>query len=108
MRDYLKPFKYDEEITARLVFFETCPKAIATIPAMVYDSIKIEDADTKGEDHAGDAVRYGIMDVHEMYSEKAPDVPKEVTTTDQIKKRDLQAIKEQRENEENDIDWMTM
>jgi len=108
MRDYIQPFKYDDQITARLIYFETCSHAIRTVPALVYDSVKLEDVDTKGEDHAGDADRYGIMDVHEMYSEKAPEPPTEVTTTDQIKKRDLQAMKKRREDEENDIDWLTM
>jgi len=110
MRDYLKPFKYDDKITARLIYFTTCRKAIETIPAMVYDSVRIEDADTKGDDHCGDADRYGVVDVYELFSEKAPEPPQEVRTTDEIKKRDLKALKEEREAQDEgaDIDWMTM
>ena len=109
MREYLKPFKLDEVVTSRLIYFEgLCPAAIRTIPALVYDSVRIEDVDSKGEDHCGDADRYGIMDVHELFSEKAPEPPKAKRTTDEIKKRDLQALKKEREEESGDVDWMTM
>lgn len=111
MREYLKPFKYENETTSKLIYFDgLCPNAIRTIPALVYDSVRVEDVDSHGDDHCGDADRYGIMDVHDLFSEKNPEPPKEVRTTDDIKKRDLRALKEQRESEaeENNVDWMTM
>jgi len=111
MREYMKAFKYEDQITSKLIFFDgLCPNAIKTIPALVYDSIRVEDVDSKGEDHAGDGVRYGIMDIHDLFSEKSPEPPKENRTTDDIKKRDLRKLKEEREQskEENNMDWMTM
>jgi phage terminase large subunit len=41
--------------------FETCPNLIRTLPALVHDEHDPEDVDTKGEDHAPDALRYGLM-----------------------------------------------
>ena len=109
MREYIKPFKYDEIVTSRLIFFDTCKEAIRSIPALVYDSKKIEDVDTDSDDHSGDATRYGIMDIHDLFSEKAPAKTKKVKTTEDIRREDLQFIKKQREEkEESDIDWMTM
>jgi hypothetical protein len=52
-RQYLKDRK--------LFFFTNCTHAIETIPALVHDKIKVEDIDTKSEDHAADAIRYGLM-----------------------------------------------
>lgn len=109
MREYMKPFAMDGIVTSKLIYFEgLCQHAIRTIPSLVYDSIRIEDLDTKGEDHAGDADRYGIMDVHELFSDKAPAPSKPYRTTDDIRRRDLQAIREERENENDNIDWMSM
>ena len=41
--------------------FETCANLIRTLPALIYDDHKVEDVDTDGEDHAADALRYGLM-----------------------------------------------
>jgi phage terminase large subunit len=41
--------------------FETCTNLIRTLPALVHDEHDAEDCDTKGEDHAPDALRYGLM-----------------------------------------------
>lgn len=43
-----------------LVIYETCPNLIRTLPALPYDNVKVEDVDTKAEDHAYDALRYGL------------------------------------------------
>lgn len=57
MRKYLK--------NEMIVFHPSCKNAIATIPALVYTESKtvgkVEDLDTAGEDHAADALRYGLM-----------------------------------------------
>lgn len=50
----------------RLRIFRTCPNLVRTIPAMVFDPLDAEDlADeikgVKTEDHAVDALRYGLM-----------------------------------------------
>lgn len=44
-----------------LRFFKTCYHSIRTVPALVYDKHKVEDVDTDGEDHVGDAIRYILM-----------------------------------------------
>jgi hypothetical protein len=41
--------------------FKTCVHIIRTLPALQHDINNPEDADTKGEDHAPDALRYGLM-----------------------------------------------
>ena len=61
VREYLKPLLRRKEKIAKLQVFSTCHNFIRTFPALVHDSVKVEDVDKKGEDHAGDSVRYGIM-----------------------------------------------
>jgi phage terminase large subunit len=62
VRDYLKlrlsPYGIQE---SGIVFFKTCTNAIRTIPEMIYDAIRVEDMDTDLEDHACDAIRYGLV-----------------------------------------------
>ncbi len=53
VREYLK--------RGSLKFFRTCKNAIRTIPALVHSEVKPEDIDSKCEDHAIDAIRYGLM-----------------------------------------------
>ncbi len=40
---------------------DNCPHLIRTLPALLHDPINIEDADTDGEDHAPDTLRYACM-----------------------------------------------
>lgn len=61
LRDYLKPFHRNDTLTANLQVFSTCPELIRTLPSLIYDEHKVEDLDSDGEDHAADAIRYGIM-----------------------------------------------
>lgn len=58
MRDYLR---WTEKEPPQLKFFDTCKNSIRTIPALIHDENKPEDINQKGEDHAADACRYGIM-----------------------------------------------
>lgn len=44
-----------------LYIFSTCTTIIRTLPAMQHDPKKPEDMDTRGEDHAPDTLRYGLM-----------------------------------------------
>lgn len=44
-----------------LMFFNTCYDTIRTLPTLVCDPTRPEDIDTRQEDHAYDAVRYGVM-----------------------------------------------
>lgn len=41
--------------------FSTCKDLIRTLPALQHDLDNMEDCDTDGEDHAPDALRYGLM-----------------------------------------------
>lgn len=41
--------------------FDTCHNTIRTLPALQHDLNNMEDCDTDGEDHAPDALRYGLM-----------------------------------------------
>lgn len=45
----------------RLFIFANCTNLIRTLPALVHDQHRPEDLDTKGEDHAADALRYLLM-----------------------------------------------
>lgn len=41
--------------------FSTCGNLIRTLPNLIYDTHKLDDLDTDGEDHAYDSLRYGLM-----------------------------------------------
>lgn len=45
----------------RLLIFNTCTNLIATLPSLPIDKNNPEDVDTDAEDHAYDALRYGLM-----------------------------------------------
>ena len=45
----------------RLRIFSTCSNTVRTLPRLVQDEHNPEDVDTDGEDHCGDALRYGLM-----------------------------------------------
>lgn len=45
-----------------LQVFSTCKHFIRTLPNLTYDESNVEDIDSDLEDHAYDAVRYGLMD----------------------------------------------
>jgi phage terminase large subunit len=47
-----------------LVVFSTCENLIRTLPALPYDTVQVEDVDTESEDHAYDALRYGLSRVN--------------------------------------------
>lgn len=46
---------------SKIKFFKTCKDAVRTIPALIHDARIVEDLDTTGEDHAADAIRYGLQ-----------------------------------------------
>lgn len=53
--------KNDGTLYSPMVFTSTCDNAIRTLPELIHDERDVEDVDTKGEDHAGDAIRYGVV-----------------------------------------------
>jgi hypothetical protein len=44
-----------------LQYFTSCVESIRTIPSLPYDQTRVEDVDTKAEDHLYDADRYGLI-----------------------------------------------
>lgn len=68
VRDYLRPVEAPSEVPGEkpivkvgLHVFSTCVNLIRTLPMLVHDQKDPEDLDTDGEDHAADALRYGLM-----------------------------------------------
>lgn len=51
---------YLEDGIPQLQIFSTCKNLIKTLPALPYDEVRVEDIDTAAEDHAYDALRYGL------------------------------------------------
>lgn len=45
----------------KIQFFSTCVSAIRTIPSLPYDKFKVDDVDTKADDHDYDMLRYALM-----------------------------------------------
>jgi phage terminase large subunit len=46
-----------------LIVFSNCVNLIRTLPALPYDKTRVEDVDTAAEDHAYDALRYGLTQI---------------------------------------------
>lgn len=57
----LAPNPKDPEGKPGIIFFSRCRKAIDTIPTLPRDPNNLEDVDTDGDDHAYDAVTYGLQ-----------------------------------------------
>lgn len=53
--------RFDESGKPRMYIFSNCKDFIRTVPALPYDRIRVEDVDTKAEDHAYDETRYMCM-----------------------------------------------
>jgi phage terminase large subunit len=62
LHEYLLPRK-DERggMSPKLFIFENCLNLIRTLPALIRDNCKPNDVSDKCEDHAPEAIRYGIM-----------------------------------------------
>jgi len=58
IREYLY---HDANLLPRLKIFRNCENLIRTLPALIHDDKKVEDINTRSEDHAADALRYGLM-----------------------------------------------
>jgi hypothetical protein len=68
-----------------LQVFSTCPNLIRTLPLMVYDPVRVEDVDTQGEDHAYDALRYGLTNTNQKAREE--NKPRERNPLERFNKR---------------------
>lgn len=53
---------FDEEGIPMLYVFKSCKDFIRTVPALVYDDVKVEDINTDQEDHIYDECRYVMME----------------------------------------------
>ena len=51
----------DDDGNPMLLVTANCVDTIRTLPALQADTVKLDDVDTDGEDHAGDEVRYACM-----------------------------------------------
>lgn len=67
--------KFDKSGKQRpaIYFFENCRHAIRTIPMLSFDEHNAEKYDTKGEDHAADAIIYFCLE--NPYKSERPDEP---------------------------------
>ena len=62
MRQALQTYiDYNGKKTSKIQIFKNCTEALRTIPALIFDKRNPEDVDTKGEDHAYDAITYDIL-----------------------------------------------
>lgn len=59
VREYMLPMAHDE--LPALQIFSTCQNLVRTLPNMMHDDVNPEDLNTDLEDHAVDALRYGLM-----------------------------------------------
>ena len=58
---------YCEEREPKIKFFKTCRATIRCVPALIHDDIRPEDVAKEHDDEA-DALRYGLMSLHERAS----------------------------------------
>lgn len=63
IRECLQPYRDMQtgRIETTVKITRNCSNLIRTLPDMIHDSVKVEDMDTSGEDHAPDTFRYGLM-----------------------------------------------
>jgi len=59
----------------KLKIFENCHYLIETLPGLIRDDNKPEDLNTQGEDHAADALRYGLMTKPMLSRKPVEDIP---------------------------------
>jgi phage terminase large subunit len=92
LREYLKPtLNKDSQTIAKIQVFTTCYELIKTLPSLIFDAIKVEDLDTEGEDHAADAIRYGLM------SRPVPSRTPDQVLDDFFKKKTAKAIEKNKQ-----------
>ena len=72
-------FAFDDEGRPMAYVFNNCRAFLRTIPALIYDTINVEDVNTTCEDHDYDAMRYFFM-----ANPIAPQKPKPIHTQKQF------------------------
>lgn len=58
----------------RIYFFKNCINAIRTIPSLAHDESKVEDVAKCSDDHAADAIRYGLMSLPPLPNREQPKI----------------------------------
>lgn len=81
--------------------FESCYDTIRTIPALVYDKVRVEDVDTDGEDHCYDRDKYFFMSRPGVPIEK----PREPTLMQMAKARAMRNMVNNEEAEYGQEEW---
>jgi len=82
----------DEDGKPMLYVFGTCKDLIRTLPVLQHDQNRPEDVDTDGEDHAADALRYGVMS--RPWTRPAPQKPRPITKLSDVTLDQLYAAHE--------------
>lgn len=86
------------------MWFTTCRYAIESMPTLVYDSTRLEDLDTDGEDHAADADRYFFIMRFKSNAIPIPDRYAKLEQVDPMSAREWRAVDEKlRRKKEPDI-----
>jgi phage terminase large subunit len=75
-----------------LQIFENCLNLVRTLPQLVYDPVKVEDVDTEGEDHAYDALRYGLKSASRRTGEKPKELRAQELVGDAVAREDWTAV----------------
>lgn len=89
---YLEINKNDDKPMIQI--FNTCHNLIRTLPALVHDRKRVEDVDTEGEDHAYDALRYGLMAHPLVPVEKQIKTPPKRSIEAHLRKKRARRMKE--------------
>lgn len=64
----------------KLQFFSTCLSMIRTLPSLPYDKFKVDDVDTKADDHDYDMLRYALMAFKKPQKKKISNVSQGTAT----------------------------
>jgi phage terminase large subunit len=99
VREYLRVD--DKIVRPMLLVTQACQNLIRTLPALVYDTHNPEDCDTAGEDHAPDALRYGVMSRPGVTELPSEDPNLRLTTTERHLKEEKERIAREREAQES-------
>lgn len=73
---------FDEEGYPLMQIFNTCKHLIRTLPNLTYDESNVEDINSDLEDHAYDAIRYGLME--NPITPRKHHKPEEIITDDPL------------------------
>ncbi len=79
--------RFNEDGVPMLYIFDSCPELIRTLPSLPYDERRVEDVDTRAEDHLYDALRYVLMARPHGAEEPPPPTRTLFDPLDQLKRK---------------------